>query len=61
MDKIIISLKKMIGNKIYKFAEELWPFNRSITGDGLRDTLQKISQHLPALKIQSVLSGTKRE
>lgn len=49
----------MIGNKIYKFAEELWPFNRSITGDGLRDTLQKISQHLPALKIQSVLSGTK--
>ena len=52
-------LKKMIGNEIYKFARELWPINRSITGDGLRDTLQRISKHLPALKIKSVLSGTK--
>lgn len=49
----------MIGNEIYKFAKELWPLNRSITGDGLRNTLQKISRHLPALKIKSVLSGTK--
>ena len=49
----------MIGNEIYKFAKELWPFNRSITGDGLRDTLQRISKHLPALKIKSVPSGTK--
>ena len=49
----------MIGNEIYKFAEELWPLNRSITGDGLRDTLKRISEHLPALKIKSALSGTK--
>lgn len=49
----------MIGNEIYKFAEELWPFNRSITGDGLRNTLKRISGHLPALKIKSALSGTK--
>ena len=49
----------MIGDEIYKFAKELWPFNRSITGDGLRDTLTRISKHLPALKIKSVLSGTK--
>ena len=49
----------MIGNEIYKFAKELWPFNRSITGDGLRDTLQRISEHLPALKIKAVPSGTK--
>ncbi len=49
----------MIGNKIYKFAKELWPLNRSITGDGLRNTLQRISRHLPALQIKSVLSGTK--
>ena len=49
----------MIGDEIYKFARELWPFNRSITGDGLRDTLTRISKHLPALKIKSVLSGTK--
>jgi len=49
----------MIGDEIYKFAKELWPYNRSITGDGLRDTLTIISKHLPALKIKSVLSGTK--
>ena len=49
----------MIGDEIYKFAKGLWPFNRSITGDGLRDTLTRISKHLPALKIKSVLSGTK--
>jgi len=49
----------MIGNEIYKFAKELWPLNRSITGDGLRNTLQRISRHLPALEIKSVLSGTK--
>jgi aminopeptidase-like protein len=40
----------MIGDEIYKFAKELWPYNRSITGDGLRDTLTIISKHLPALK-----------
>ena len=49
----------MIGNKIYKFAEELWPLNRSITGEGLRETLKRIKFHLPNLKIKSVPSGTK--
>src|SRR6056300_652131 len=49
----------MIGTEIYKLAQELWPINRSITGDGVRKTLQKISSHLPALKIKSVSSGTK--
>lgn len=49
----------MIGNEIYKFAQELWPINRSITGEGLRKTLSQISKHLPALKIKSVKSNTK--
>jgi aminopeptidase-like protein len=49
----------MIGNEIYKFARELWPINRSITGDGLRNTLQRISNHLPSLKIKSIPTGTK--
>ena len=48
----------MIGNEIHKFAKELWPINRSITGDGVRETLSKISKHLPALKIKSIPSGT---
>ena len=49
----------MLGNNIYKFAQELWPINRSITGEGFRETLGKISNHLPAIKIKSVPSGTK--
>jgi len=48
----------MIGNEIHKFAKELWPINRSITGDGVRETLNRISKHLPALKIKSISSGT---
>ena len=49
----------MIGNEIHKFAKELWPINRSITGQGVRDTLNKILKHLPKLKIKSVKSGKK--
>ena len=49
----------MIGDEIYKFAKELWPLNRSITGDGVRETLKKISTHLTKINIKSVPSGTK--
>ena len=49
----------MIGTEIHKFAQELWPINRSITGEGVRETLRKISKHLPKLKVHSVYSGTK--
>jgi len=49
----------MIGSEIYKFAKDLWPINRSITGKGVRETLQKVSKHLSKLEIKSVPSGTK--
>ena len=48
-----------IGSEIHEFARELWPINRSITGEGVRETLKKISHHLPTLDIKSVPSGTK--
>ena len=48
----------MIGNDIYQLARKLWPINRSITGEGVRETLRIISGHLPKLKIKSALSGT---
>ena len=48
----------MIGENIHKFAKELWPINRSITGEGVRETLRRISKHLPSLEIKSVPSGT---
>jgi aminopeptidase-like protein len=50
---------QMIGNQIYKLAHELWPINRSITGDGVRKTLSIIKQHLPEMEIKEVPTGTK--
>lgn len=48
----------MIGADIHQFAKELWPINRSLTGEGVRDTLERIKLHLPSLKVNSVPSGT---
>lgn len=49
----------MIGDKIHEFASELFPLNRSVTGKGLRETLKRISAHIPELKIKSVPTATK--
>ena len=38
---------------------DLFPINRSITGDGLRRTLKYLSELLPNMKLRSVKSGTK--
>ena len=48
----------MIGKDIHNLAKELWPINRSITGEGVRTTLNKIKQHLPDLEIKSIPTGT---
>ncbi len=49
----------MIGEEIHSFASLLWPINRSLTGNGVRETLKLIQDHLPNLKIHAVSSGTK--
>jgi aminopeptidase-like protein len=45
------------GDQIHSFASELYPICRSITGNGLRDTLRRIGERIP-LHIQEVASGT---
>ncbi len=52
-------MNNSVGKQIYKFAEELWPLDRSITGNGLRETLRKIKNKIPPLKIKKIASGTK--
>ncbi len=42
---------------IYSFVRDLYPICRSITGDGLRDTLRRIEEKIP-LHIHEVRSGT---
>ena len=46
------------GNEIYALIKELFPICRSITGNGVRQTLEIISKYIP-LDIQEVPSGTK--
>ena len=43
---------------MHKLMTELFPICRSITGNGVRETLKKIQTHIP-LKITEVPSGTK--
>ena len=49
---------KDVGGEMYRLIEELYPICRSITGDGVRQTLAIIKKHIP-LKTQEVPSGTK--
>jgi aminopeptidase-like protein len=49
----------VIGNEIHNLAKKLFKFNRSITGEGVRETLSEIKTILPNLNLQSASSGTK--
>ncbi len=49
----------LIGNKLYDLMVKLFPICRSITGPGVRETLNYIKLLLPGLVIHEVASGTK--
>ena len=51
-------MTEQIGEQMYQWVKELFPINRSITGEGVRQTLEYIQEILPDLKIQKVASGT---
>src|SRR5262245_57212115 len=46
-----------IGAEIFAFAAKIYPICRSITGNGVRNTLREIGAHV-ALQIQEVPTGT---
>jgi len=46
------------GSFMHSLAERLFPITRSITGDGVRQTLRILSEFLPELEIHEVPSGT---
>lgn len=46
------------GIRMYELAERLFPICRSITGNGVRETLNIIKEYLPIMKIEEVKSGT---
>lgn len=47
-----------IGAHIHQLAQRLWPICRSLTGNGVRETLNILGEHLPALTIHEVKSGS---
>jgi aminopeptidase-like protein len=49
----------IVGQKIYDWAVDLFPINRSLSGNGVRQTLQYIKNIIPELKVNEVPSGTK--
>jgi aminopeptidase-like protein len=46
-----------IGHDIFEFVAKLFPICRSITGNGVRETLREIGEHMP-LDIHEVATGT---
>lgn len=49
---------ELTGDFMYEIIKELFPINRSITGEGVRETLNYLKRLLPDLVIYSVSSGT---
>jgi len=49
---------KTTGEQILEFAKKMFPITRSITGEGVRETLRLIQQELPELVIKAVPTGT---
>jgi len=56
---LIDGLPLDIGRQAHQLAKQLWPINRSITGNGVRETLKILRGHLPDLEILEVPSGQK--
>ena len=46
------------GHEMFRFVEELFPICRSITGDGIRETLRRIGERIP-LELHEVPTGTR--
>ena len=47
-----------MGDEIYDLIERLYPLNRSITGDGLRESLRIVQKELP-IDLKEIPTGTK--
>ncbi len=47
-----------IGIQIHQLATRLWSIDRSLTGDGVRETLRILGEVAPGLRIHEIPSGT---
>ena len=59
MDELRANLNHQgLGQEMFQLMERLYPICRSITGNGVRETLKIIKQHIP-IEIHEVPTGTK--
>ncbi|WP_081351427.1 DUF4910 domain-containing protein [Selenomonas ruminantium] len=49
----------MVGQEMYALCGKMFPYCRSITGDGVRATLKALQEVVPEITVHEVLSGTK--
>jgi aminopeptidase-like protein len=45
-----------LGLEMYQFVSDLYPICRSITGNGLRETIRRVKQHIP-LEMREAATG----
>lgn len=48
----------MYGKEMYEFVKRIFPICRSITGNGVRETLKIMQEYAPDIKVHEVPSGT---
>ena len=49
----------MMGQDMYRLCDKMFPYCRSITGDGVRETLAALREVVPEITVHEVPSGTK--
>jgi len=55
---MIVPIQKP-GHEMHELMHRLWPICRSITGEGVRETLSILAEKLPELKVHEVPTGTR--
>lgn len=56
---MLTMIDKSVGLKMYQLAEELFPICRSITGEGIRYTLNRLKKEVPQIVLHEIPTGTK--
>ena len=57
--KSLLEASPSVNQAMYDLASQLFPFPRSLTGDGVRRTLTEVQTLLPDLQVAEVASGTR--